>query len=137
MTKVCSKCRKRKKVSSFFKRKADPDGYAIWCKQCAYAYGTQWRKANPNRLRNYALKRFYGCTWKQREKMAIKQNYKCLICEKSEEALTKILVVDHCHKTGKIRGLLCNNCNNGIGYLKENMKSLKNATKYLKRFLNE
>lgn len=51
----------------------------------------------------------------------------CPICSKKK----KRLQVDHCHETGKIRGLLCNNCNKGIAYFKDNKTSLKNAIKYL------
>ena len=55
----------------------------------------------------------------------------CLICKTSQDNLTKRLVVDHDHKTNKIRGLLCTNCNLGIGNLKENISYLKNAILYL------
>ena len=43
------------------------------------------------------------------------------------------LVVDHCHKTGKIRGLICDSCNVGLGRFKDNIDNLKNAIKYLEK----
>lgn len=60
--------------------------------------------------------------------MVINQNNKCLICCK-----VKKLVVDHDHNTGLVRGLLCDTCNRGIGYLKEEVEILRNAIKYLEK----
>ena len=56
---------------------------------------------------------------------------KCKICGKHQSELTLSLNVDHCHITGKIRGLLCGNCNKALGLFKDNTKSLKNAINYL------
>lgn len=57
----------------------------------------------------------------------------CKRCKisKSLEEFHKKLSVDHCHKTGKVRGLLCSNCNTAIGLLKEDINVLKNAINYL------
>lgn len=61
-----------------------------------------------------------------------KQNNVCAICFKSELTVrNKNLAVDHCHKTGIIRGLLCSNCNRAIGLLKDNVVIIKSALKYL------
>ena len=49
-----------------------------------------------------------------------------MICGKDEK-----LVVDHDHKTGKVRGLLCNHCNRGLGHFRDNVKFLEDAVKYL------
>lgn len=63
----------------------------------------------------------------------------CAICKKSEISITpfknktKRLSVDHNHKTGKIRGLLCNNCNLALGNFKDSIRNLKNAIKYLRK----
>lgn len=57
-----------------------------------------------------------------------KQNNKCVICKKIPN---KKLGIDHCHKTGKIRGLLCNNCNSALGFLNDDMELVKNAYDYL------
>ena len=55
---------------------------------------------------------------------------KCLICRKEYKSLS----VDHDHKTGKVRGLLCGNCNRALGLLYDNIKVSVNVTKYLKKF---
>lgn len=59
------------------------------------------------------------------------QNYKCKICKNS--SLKSKLWVDHCHITNNIRGLICGNCNNGIGLLKDNVSNLENSIHYLNK----
>lgn len=63
--------------------------------------------------------------------MRLAQNFKCPICERHETEVGRIMVVDHCHKTGKVRGLLCHLCNVGIGNLQENIDTLQKAINYL------
>lgn len=75
----------------------------------------------------------YGITQDQYEKMLEAQGHKCLICETSfsdSDRSTKACV-DHCHKTGKVRGILCWLCNTGIGKLKDNAELLMKAARYL------
>jgi len=67
------------------------------------------------------------------DQMLIKQDHKCVICSRTPTELDKRLCVDHCHKTNKIRDLLCNNCNAGIGDFKHNVELLRNAIKYLEK----
>ena len=76
-------------------------------------------------------RRAYGLEWEDFEKMWSKQGQKCAIC-KIEFSSTKDACVDHNHTSGKIRGLLCNNCNNGLGRFLDNTENLKEAIKYLK-----
>ena len=83
------------------------------------------------------LKRTYGLSKADFDVMLDKQNGKCAICKK--EAPThhkKRLNVDHCHKTGAIRGLLCDACNRGIGLFKDNPELLQKAISYLSTFTN-
>lgn len=71
--------------------------------------------------------------------MAYDQNAACAICKKFEEMFDKRtnkkkhLCVDHDHKTGKVRGLLCHSCNLGLGKFKDNISSLKTAITYLSK----
>jgi Recombination endonuclease VII len=62
------------------------------------------------------------------------QNGKCAICGTHQNDLNKFLCIDHSHKTNKIRGLLCNNCNRGIGHLKDDINILLKAIDYLKQY---
>jgi hypothetical protein len=74
------------------------------------------------------------------DSMLVKQEGKCAICGTSNpvgegnttKRLTFAFAVDHCHATGKVRGLLCNPCNRGIGFLKDDVDLLAKAIKYLK-----
>ena len=82
------------------------------------------------------LMRTYGITMDKYEEMLEKQNHKCGICEGEgfvmDASKHKLkLVVDHCHKTGKIRGLLCHNCNRGLGLFKGKLDVIESAIAYL------
>lgn len=78
------------------------------------------------------LKKQYNITLKEYNEILCKQNDVCGICHKPETRPTsKNLVVDHCHKTGKVRGLLCSKCNAALGFFQENINNLQNAIKYL------
>jgi hypothetical protein len=81
--------------------------------------------------RNIELRYLFGITLDDYNKLKENQNYKCAICgnERSEK---KDFHVDHCHSTGKIRGLLCSNCNTGLGQFKDNIELLNKAISYLK-----
>lgn len=68
------------------------------------------------------------------EDMVRKQNNLCAICGEKEIVEDRCLSIDHCHKTGKVRGLLCRTCNSGIGFLKDDIYLLKKAIKYLKNY---
>lgn len=75
----------------------------------------------------------YNITLDDYESMLIKQNNLCAICNQEETFRNRRLTVDHCHKTGKVRGLLCNKCNLAIGHLGDSSKLLEEALKYIKR----
>lgn len=81
------------------------------------------------------LKRNYGITFNDYREMLKDQNHKCKICNgsgfKMKEHHNLLLVVDHCHETKKVRGLLCHNCNRGIGLLQDSVSNLASAISYL------
>lgn len=68
----------------------------------------------------------YGVEDSVYDKMLKEQEAKCLICKQ-----IKRLVIDHCHKDGHARGLLCSNCNTGLGFFGDNIENLSNAVLYL------
>ncbi len=78
---------------------------------------------------NSYLKSEYGITIKDYFSILNEQNECCAICGNRTDA--KRLAVDHCHKTGKVRGLLCSNCNLGLGCFKDDKNNLKKAIDYL------
>lgn len=69
---------------------------------------------------------------KKYHKLLKKQKYRCGICKLKWNKGDKRFCLDHCHKTGKIRGLLCTSCNSMIGFAKDRIKVLKGAIKYLR-----
>lgn len=94
------------------------------------------RQKNPNYNKFQNLKRKFNITKDEFNSLKEKQNNLCAVCKKQETAILnkkyKELAVDHCHKTKKIRGLLCSNCNTGLGKFKDNIELLITAINYLK-----
>jgi hypothetical protein len=88
-------------------------------------------------FRNHRLQKLFGITLKDYDKISKRQKRVCAICKLEEretyKTSPKVLAVDHCHKTGKVRGLLCRKCNVGIGNFKDNILLLKSAISYLQR----
>lgn len=91
-----------------------------------------WRKRPRNRIKRESTMRSwrYGITLEQYNYLRAKQIFRCAICDRPETQ-TRRLDIDHCHKTNKIRGLLCNLCNQGLGLFKDSISSLISAVKYL------
>lgn len=93
------------------------------------AYGIKYTtpKRNKETARGLYLNQKYGLTIEKYEEMRQHQNNKCAICDQIEIDL----FVDHDHDTGKIRGLLCHNCNVGLGWFKDDIISMLNAVEYI------
>ncbi len=82
------------------------------------------------------LKTSYGITPEDRLELLKKQEGKCAICRSEySDSRNRNLAIDHCHTTKKVRGLLCSNCNNGLGRFKDNVILLQNAIAYLGKSL--
>lgn len=101
------------------------------------AYFRAHRDAKPEMHRAYSLKSIYGIKLEDYARMLNEQNGVCAICGKPETKIKNgklaMLSVDHCHNSTKVRGLLCGNCNLGIGYFQDDIVRLENAIEYLKR----
>jgi len=78
------------------------------------------------------IRRRYKITKEEYEQIVENQKNKCVLCE--EDMADKKAVVDHCHTSGEVRGILCNNCNALIGFSKEEVTILRNAISYLKKW---
>ena len=76
-------------------------------------------------------KNLYGVSEEQWTEMKIRQDNRCAICSKHADENGQELAIDHCHDTGKVRGLLCRECNLALGYLDDNINLFANAIKYL------
>ena len=75
----------------------------------------------------------YGVTTDEYNLMFKRQDGKCAICGKHQTEITRSLCVDHCHETGKVRGLLCSKCNSSIGFMEDDIENLKCAVLYLNK----
>jgi hypothetical protein len=102
------------------------------------ACAAKFRRNNRPKIADYKLKVRYGISLEDYNGLFKKQNGKCAICKNEETALHSTtrqkqkLAVDHCHKTGKVRELLCQDCNRGIAKFREDPIRLQNAIEYLK-----
>ena len=106
--------------------------FLMTCVQCGLTDGrTKSNRKTCNRCN--ALWRDYKITHADYEEMLEKQNYRCAICKSNNTKSNrkKRFAVDHDHKTGEVRGLLCDCCNRGIGLLEDSITNLENAIKYL------
>ena len=84
------------------------------------------------------LKRRYNITPQEYETKLASQDYKCAVCGKDDSDNKRggkldPLHIDHCHKTGKLRDLLCHQCNSGLGQFKDNIEILQKAMEYLRK----
>ena len=87
---------------------------------------------HPTRRRVKTLKK-YGLTIETYNQMLFEQNGKCVICGIPQEEMMRPFAVDHCHRTGKVRGLLCFCCNTMLGKVNDNVNILISAIEYLER----
>ena len=93
---------------------------------------------NADKFRDYSLRKKYGIGHEEYLELLEKQGGKCKVCGSTEtDKNNKHFSVDHCHDTKKVRGLLCNKCNRGIGLLKDNPDLLRTAAKYIEEAHND
>lgn len=132
----CGKCKKTLPTSKFSKKRSSKRGYSSNCKDCHNEYmRTQWYPKNKDRHiqsvgawkeKNRIKMISYQYASTEEEVARILSIGQCEICGSSDR-----LVVDHDHKTNKVRGRLCHGCNVGIGFFNEDVDSLKAAVIYL------
>lgn len=157
MTKLCSTCKATKPLQEFYKQNGGR--YRSACKSCYSEHNKQQRNRHHEKRSAYDkgrghgwdrsgrekyqptepqkhdgyLERVYGITLGQYEEMLKNQDGKCAICKgECNRSTTNRLCVDHDHKTGQVRGLLCFKCNTGLGRFGDDTESLQMAIDYLK-----
>jgi hypothetical protein len=136
--KKCSVCLVERPLNCFYFRK-DNNAYRASCKECFLKQQQKThlkRKDLPeykSKIRKYSLKHNYGITLEDYNALLEKQERSCAICKSKEvnRKTDKNFCVDHNHKTGEVRGLLCHSCNAMLGKAKENSDTLRNAAAYL------
>lgn len=161
MSKICCKCKTEKDNKYFAKDNCQKDKLHSYCKECVniiskkyyyknkekiqkrmnkYSsehreqkreYAKTWYIKNKDRKKEYHIRKAFGIDISKYNIILKNQNNKCAICDIDNNNLNRSLVIDHCHKTGKIRGLLCGRCNLMLGNIKDNKNILKKMIKYL------
>lgn len=158
--KICTKCGVEKPYREFNKRRASSDGLNTRCKSCLSnirkkdskrkakdrqykrdkyendkeyrenrkSYSREWHVRNKSRSRDNQLSRKYGLNQEDLDDLINQQENRCAICGDEFQETPNI---DHCHETGKVRGLLCRTCNVGLGHFKDNLELLQSAIRYL------
>ena len=138
--KLCRGCGVEKDELKFWISKGTKDGRQSRCGICMKAAKELWLKSHPN----YKANRSRDQKWRARGINITEKEYNilherckglCMICGKEEYNFDRRLCVDHDHRTGKIRGLLCTHCNRGLGCFKDEVSNIENAVKYLKEDL--
>lgn len=129
--KTCTKCKISKPFSEYTLRKNRNFKPAPRCKSCHNSDRSEWRaKPESKELlkkidRRARLKWAYGLTEDDLQNMLCEQQHSCAICDRQVK-----LVVDHCHETGQVRGLLCYSCNTLLGSIENNNK-MKRVERYI------
>lgn len=133
-TKKCSKCGEVKSLDEFYRNKENRSGRYSYCKKCQKESSKRWARDNPESIqktnRKVRLKREYGITQAEYLRMLRVQKDGCAICgEKNHDG--QELCIDHDHKTGRVRGLLCHNCNRALGLVEDDPERLKKLAAYV------
>lgn len=146
--KICVLCKVKKELCDFntFQDESSYVGYRFYsyCTECNKAqckkYGSEnkekrnrrlrlWRWANPDKAKDLDRRRHvsrYGLTVSDVDEMKSRQKGRCLLCLRDTD-----LVIDHCHATGRVRGLLCGYCNTVLGWIERDKEFLTRLTAYL------
>lgn len=111
--KRCARCQREKPRDLFNRKAAAPDGLQPYCKRCQRAARYEWTYGpgvDPDHV----------------DAQAEAQKHRCLICDRKGK-----LVIDHCHDTGRVRGLLCHNCNIALGHARDCPLVLRRMAHYV------
>lgn len=146
--KVCRECGVEKPLSEFNVYTKNGGQLRPDCKECGAKLAKKYREKNADKMRKYhqtryeenkerllkdgrkfRMKRLYGVTWEQFEAM-LAQGGCCAICDGK---LTSEANIDHCHTTGKVRALLCWDCNSGLGLLNDDPELMRRAAEYIEK----
>ena len=122
LTKICTKCKVDKPLSAeyFPLHNKTKSGFDSWCRNCRATYRSETRRGNYRDMISDDLL-----------KDIVETVTECVICGSAEK-----LVVDHCHTTNQIRGMLCNHCNRGLGHFRDDPELLEFARIYLLSYSN-
>lgn len=130
--KKCPRCKLKKSLKDFFRCRGRKDGHTGFCKICHYGVCKIWQKKNGAKKKEYHNRHFYNLEPADFKKLLVEQKRRCLICKRPLKNKGK-WGVDHCHKTGKVRGILCFMCNSGLGHFQDSVERVQAALNYLRK----
>ncbi len=146
MYKSCTLCGIEKPLTEYHSHPRTKDGFKTQCRTCQNEKNKQWRDKNAEYLReynqqrtianyeankNWRLQKLYGISLDEYKEILLMQGGGCAIC--GRPPTKEVLFVDHEHESGEIRGLLCRNCNTGIGLLGDGIEGILSALEYLEQ----
>ena len=145
--KECRKCKRKLRENAFSLKSNSKTIFSTCCDECRAKPAITWAFRNPEKMRDAVrrhqisgrarsgrLKAKYQMTVEQYENLLKEQGGVCAICASaSPGGKWTVFHVDHDHATGYVRGLLCTNCNRGIGYMGDDPSRLRIAAEYLSR----
>lgn len=135
----CAGCKDWKMLSEFNKLSSDKLGIQRSCRECMNARAKRWRQRldsdDKTQAANYSRRYRYALTNKQYKEMWEAQKGLCGICscELVQDRGKNGHIIDHCHETDIVRGLLCRSCNSGLGLFKDSIEFLSSAIRYLEQ----
>lgn len=156
-SKICTRCKKDLLISEYYPLRPAKNGDMVYFSRCKICCGEvskekrasltkeekqyiyqRSKKLRGHKFKGYALKHKYNMSYNDLIIMYEEQNKKCYICNKeiAFNGNSGGLRVDHCHRTNKVRKLLCHLCNSLLGSAQEKIEILENAIKYLKEHDN-
>ena len=127
--KVCTKCGKKKPLSEFYFKSSGRGGLRGECKTCHKRAMKKYNKKNYRLFHERGIARRYGLSLEQYLNLIEEHDNRCAIC--GNECKDSRPCVDHDHKTGKVRGILCPLCNRGLGHFQDSIELLTAAAEYL------
>lgn len=154
ITKRCTNCNKNKTIKDFYLRNKEKGWLSSWCKNCVKQHVLSFQKTPKQRTRikkywhtvkgkkikqSANRKYLYGINKETFEKLLKESKGCCMICSSKKKGIGKgknYLQIDHCHKTKKVRGILCSSCNLLLGQAKDKVDILKKAIVYLEGRVN-
>jgi hypothetical protein len=141
----CPRCKLVHPLTNYYKAKDRVSGYRAYCKPCTKEIALAYHAENPDKrersVKRANLKRWYGLTYEEYEELRRQQGDACAICRKAEAVVVngapRLLSVDHDHRTGQVRGLLCSNCNRAVGNLQDDPALCRAAAEYLEFYRSQ
>ena len=127
--KLCSRCQQFLPLDAFGRNRSRANGRATYCRPCTAAYIHAWNRRNGERNHTKWIRRTHNISKQEYDALLERQAGVCAIC--GARPTRRRLEIDHNHDTGEIRGLLCWDCNIGLGTFRDDARRLRRAADYL------